>query len=337
MADNVAITAGSGTPVATDDVGGVQFQRVKPSWGVDGSAVDASLTSPLPVQQQGIAYTSVSGNIAAGGTGTIGPATLPTAGNVSFIVKNQVAASAWAGAPVLVFEQSDDNVSWSPLQVVRNDNGAAASTHTLPAGTANGSLIFEAALESVGYVQVRVTTGPTTNPITVVIAAGSLPFSPLATVTDRKDAARQSVSLYASGSAAGATGTATLITLAQVRGTTALASSGSYAITPGKTLRITGIRVQHIGNTTATTALTNFHLRVNTAGAVVATTTPIVFQARVQTPATSVAVASYEVPLADGYEIFNPVGGSINIGMSATSTYVTNAPTIDVHITAYEF
>lgn len=29
MADNVAITAGSGTSVATDDVAGVHFQRVK--------------------------------------------------------------------------------------------------------------------------------------------------------------------------------------------------------------------------------------------------------------------------------------------------------------------
>lgn len=35
MADNVAITAGSGTSVATDDVSGVHFQRVKL---VDGAA-----------------------------------------------------------------------------------------------------------------------------------------------------------------------------------------------------------------------------------------------------------------------------------------------------------
>lgn len=40
MADNVAITAGSGTSIATDDVGGVQYQRVKIGLGVDGSATD---------------------------------------------------------------------------------------------------------------------------------------------------------------------------------------------------------------------------------------------------------------------------------------------------------
>lgn len=36
MADNVMITAGSGTTVATDDVSGVQFQRVKLTLGADG-------------------------------------------------------------------------------------------------------------------------------------------------------------------------------------------------------------------------------------------------------------------------------------------------------------
>lgn len=51
MADNVAITAGSGTSIASDDIGGVQYQRVKVSWGADGSANDASATNPLPVNQ----------------------------------------------------------------------------------------------------------------------------------------------------------------------------------------------------------------------------------------------------------------------------------------------
>ncbi|MGE3341493.1 MAG: hypothetical protein AB7J46_06390 [Candidatus Altimarinota bacterium] len=48
MADNVAITAGSGTSIATDDVGGVQYQRVKVSVGADGSATDVSAAAPIP-------------------------------------------------------------------------------------------------------------------------------------------------------------------------------------------------------------------------------------------------------------------------------------------------
>lgn len=41
MADNVAVTAGSGTSMASDEIGGVHYQRVKIGLGADGSAVDA--------------------------------------------------------------------------------------------------------------------------------------------------------------------------------------------------------------------------------------------------------------------------------------------------------
>lgn len=41
MVDNVAITEGSGTTIAADDIGGVKHQRVKLSIGADGAATDA--------------------------------------------------------------------------------------------------------------------------------------------------------------------------------------------------------------------------------------------------------------------------------------------------------
>jgi len=41
MADNVAITAGTGTTLASDDIAGVQYPRAKLSLGADGTAVDA--------------------------------------------------------------------------------------------------------------------------------------------------------------------------------------------------------------------------------------------------------------------------------------------------------
>lgn len=50
MADNIAITSGAGTTVASDDIGGVQFQRIKLIHGVDGvNAGDVAETNPLPV------------------------------------------------------------------------------------------------------------------------------------------------------------------------------------------------------------------------------------------------------------------------------------------------
>jgi hypothetical protein len=54
MADNTTLNPGTGGDViASDDIGGVKYQRVKPAWGVDGSAVDTSETSPLPVAAYG--------------------------------------------------------------------------------------------------------------------------------------------------------------------------------------------------------------------------------------------------------------------------------------------
>jgi hypothetical protein len=49
VADNVQITPGLGVIVSTDEVGGVQVQRVKVQHGADGTASDVTSTNPLPV------------------------------------------------------------------------------------------------------------------------------------------------------------------------------------------------------------------------------------------------------------------------------------------------
>jgi hypothetical protein len=49
MSDNLQVPVPINTLVASDDVNGVQYPRVKVSWGVDGAAVDASTSAPLPV------------------------------------------------------------------------------------------------------------------------------------------------------------------------------------------------------------------------------------------------------------------------------------------------
>ena len=49
MADNVGYTPGTGAVVAADEIGGVLFQRMKLTHGVDGTAVDASAENPVPV------------------------------------------------------------------------------------------------------------------------------------------------------------------------------------------------------------------------------------------------------------------------------------------------
>lgn len=49
MADNVAITAGSGTTIATEDVAGVHHQKFKIEYGPDGAATMVDTGTPLPV------------------------------------------------------------------------------------------------------------------------------------------------------------------------------------------------------------------------------------------------------------------------------------------------
>lgn len=54
MADNIQVTQGSGTVMATDDVGGVQYPRVKLTLGADNSADgDVSSSNPMPCAQSG--------------------------------------------------------------------------------------------------------------------------------------------------------------------------------------------------------------------------------------------------------------------------------------------
>lgn len=64
MADNFDSNPGTGgSTFAADDISSVFYPRVKPSWGADGSATDASVAAPLPVQN-----TAESSQMSAGGT-----------------------------------------------------------------------------------------------------------------------------------------------------------------------------------------------------------------------------------------------------------------------------
>ncbi len=66
MTDNVNITPGVGALVAADDVGGVLFQRVKVTWGPDGTANDADTASgkglPVQIRDSSGSELAVSGN-----------------------------------------------------------------------------------------------------------------------------------------------------------------------------------------------------------------------------------------------------------------------------------
>jgi hypothetical protein len=71
MADDVAVTAGAGTTIATDDIGGRHFQRIKVAYGADGSAADVTNDVPFPVIDRGMPTYYYSSAMAAGAANKI--------------------------------------------------------------------------------------------------------------------------------------------------------------------------------------------------------------------------------------------------------------------------
>jgi hypothetical protein len=147
---------------------------------------------------------------------------------------------------------------------------------------------------------------------------------------------RTEVNYYATGAAAGATTVETLLTLTQASGTGATTTGTSFVITSGKTFRMTSLTFATRGNTaTATAQITTFSLRINTGGTCVVTSTPIAFQAVSGAAATLAAFDRFQVPIPDGWEIAG--NGTLAICVTANSTFVTNAPTLDVEITGFQY
>lgn len=127
MADN--ITSG-GVTYASDDIGaGVQAQRVKPVWGVDGTANDVSATTPLPVNlaassSGGGQTTQTLSAFSAAPTGATSSTStwvldVSQAGNASF----HLLTSAFVGT--VTFEQSLDPAgaagTWAAVPVMPED------------------------------------------------------------------------------------------------------------------------------------------------------------------------------------------------------------------------
>lgn len=150
-----------------------------------------------------------------------------------------------------------------------------------------------------------------------------------------KDAGRTAIALFANGAAAGATGVETILTLTKSVGTAATGAASSFVVTSGKRFRIQTIVVGVRGHPTATAQTTTFSLRINTAGAVTTTSTPVLLQMRCYTPATANAQDRQIIAVPDGYEIAGD--GTLQFGVTVNSTFVTNAPTLDVSIIGFEY
>lgn len=300
---------------------------------------------------KGASITGTSGSIAAAGTGTIGPVDISEAGNVTFIVKNTVAANAYAGNPVLVFEQSDDNVSWGPFTVTRADTGVSASTFTLVPNTASSSLMFDGAAEGSNWTRVRVTTGPATNAMTVVIQPGGMPFSPAVSVTqqtltkgvqgpqgvttqDLKDAGRVNVAITCY-QAAGIITTEALFAAAafSISRDGAAASTGQQVtVTIGKRFSVQNISID-IKNTAAAAGTSKLVLRYSAAGGTITNTSPIlgVWDLGSNNAVANNFIGPFVLPFPDGVELLP----ASTFGFTNLSSAATMLHTITVN--GYEY
>lgn len=161
MADNVAITAGSGTTISTDDVGsGVQVQRVKVQFGVDGSATDCSASSPLP---SAVPEGTASGSLTATGSVTL---TLANYSQAAVQV-----TGTWVGT--LQFEASVDGTNFFSVPAIVPSTNAIVTS-----ATAVGQWLVPVA----GYKQVRVRCSAFTSG-TIVISIQASAGTQIAQIT----------------------------------------------------------------------------------------------------------------------------------------------------------
>lgn len=146
MADNISVTAGSGTSLASDEIGGVHFQRVKVTFGPDGTATDVSAIDPLPVTGD----FSIAGPLAV--TGTFYPATQPVSGTVSISGAVAVTGSFFqATQPVSIASMPSTPVTgtfWQATQPVSGTVTANAGSGTFAVSAASLPLPSGAATET---------------------------------------------------------------------------------------------------------------------------------------------------------------------------------------------
>lgn len=182
MADNVTLNAGSGgVALAADDISSVWYQRVKVTWGTDGTATDTDASNPLPVDNALVVEDAAA---AANPSGTIGMT----------VRQDEVGSTAITGADndvqalrsnqfgELKVTQIPDSTSEFKYAVI---DATVSGNNTLVAAPGAGVKIrvLSAFLVSAGTVNVRFESGADgtalTGQMNLVVNSGfTLPFNP---------------------------------------------------------------------------------------------------------------------------------------------------------------
>ena len=323
---NFVTNAGSGgSTFASDTISSVEYPLAKSAWGTAGSVVQTDLSNGLPNQIVGVNFIFSSVNSST--------AQLTSAATFTGTVESTLNQPA-----ISILLTIDQNATLTIKQYI--DSGGTRLTSSIVVNVLAGVPFSRSYVANGNYANVTLTNngGSTTTTLNLNVAYGYIqPSTDSGAVLVQQDinVGRTNVIYSAVAVASGTTTTETAITLVKSSGTAATTSAASFVVPANKKFRITSISVATRGNATATAQSTTFNLRMNTAGAVTTTSTPVLLSVRSATPATASAWDRFIVPLGEGFEIAG--NGTIQIGMTAAATFVTNAPTWDVIITGYEY
>lgn len=132
MADNLLTTAQvlaalqlTEATIATDEIGGVHYQRLKLTFGLNGTATDCSASNPLPVQL-------VSSTVSPPTTDT--PADEGSVVSVGTFVGTSVLAANPARVQATLIPEGDVYMSLGGTATNANGKLAAFTPYNLPAG-----------------------------------------------------------------------------------------------------------------------------------------------------------------------------------------------------------
>lgn len=327
MADNVSVTAGTGTPIATDDVGGVQYQRVKVTFGVDGAAADVSASDPLPVDVGTVPV-----------TGTFWQATQPISGTVGISGAVAVTGSFYqATQPVSIASMPTTPVTgtfWQATQPVSGPlTDAQLRAQAVPVSLASTTVT--------GSVAVTGTFWQATQPVsgTVTITPPSLTKgtqgSTGLSVQNLRDAGRTTLAMTAEF--AFAQTAETLLTMTLSANSAATSTFTSRVITSGKRLRIQTaiIQVETLGSGTAPQRA-YLRMKANTAGATT-TSSPLQWILPVANNTAIVKSGNWAaLDFPDGFELAGD--GTATFGFSLeTPDWVNTTATARAKITVIGF
>ena len=160
MPDNVTLNSGSGgATLATDDIAGVQHQRVKIQYGADGAATDVSDSNPLPIDDAGGSITVDDGGTSLTVDGTVGVSgTVTVDGSASTQPVSGTVTANLGATDNAVLDSIETNTTNIP-NVIGTD-GAAGPTRALSvAGTESGGNLQELRVDGDGHLQVDIVSG----------------------------------------------------------------------------------------------------------------------------------------------------------------------------------